>query len=235
MKATGTYVNRSTAGETFHAFVPSPLPPDPPLSLTEADQDLMEHANRSLGRLDGVTTLLPDSSVFLYGYVRKEALLSSQIEGTQSPFTDLILHENKLAPGISIGDVQEVSNYVAAVNHGLRRIRRENFPLSLRLIKELHAILLSKGCDSRKSPGEFRRSQNWIGGTRPDNAVHVPPPPKRVVECMGALEKFLHDLPRRTPVLIKTAMAHVQFETTHPFLDGNERLGRLLITLILCA
>jgi Fic family protein len=235
MKATGTYVKCSTAGEAFQAFVPAPLPPDPPLALNEADQDLMEQANRALGRLDGLMTLLPDSSVFLYGYVRKEALLSSQIEGTQSSFADLVLHESHLAPGVPIDDVQEVSNYVAAMNHGLRRLRKDGFPLSLRLIKEIHAVLIAKGRGSHQAPGGFRRSQNWIGGTRPGNAAYVPPPSEQVIDCMGNLEKFLHDQPRRTPVLVKAALAHVQFETIHPFLDGNGRLGRLLITLILCA
>jgi Fic family protein len=235
MKATGTYVKCSTASEAFQAFVPAPLPPEPPLALNEGDQDLMEQANRALGRLDGLTTLLPDSSVFLYGYVRKEALLSSQIEGTQSSFADLVLHESHLAPGVPIDDVQEVSNYVAAMSYGLRRIRKDGFPLSLRLIKEIHAVLMAKGRGSHQAPGEFRRSQNWIGGTRPGNAVYVPPPWEQVIDCMGNLEKFLHDQPRRTPVLVKAALAHVQFETIHPFLDGNGRLGRLLITLILCA
>jgi Fic family protein len=235
MKAAGFYVKCSVAGEVFQAFVPAPLPPRPPLSLGGDDQDLMEQANQALGRLDGLTTLLPDSSIFLYGYVRKEALLSSQIEGTQSSFADLLLHESHLAPGVPIDDVQEVSNYVAAMNHGLRRLRRDGFPLSLRLIKEIHAVLMAKGRGSCQAPGEFRRSQNWIGGTRPGNAVYVPPPWERVQDCMGNLENFLHDRPRRTPVLIKAALAHVQFETIHPFLDGNGRLGRLLIPLVLCA
>jgi Fic family protein len=235
MKPTGTYVTCATAGESFRAFVPAPLPPKPPLQLKDQDYDLIEKANRALGRLDGVTTLLPDSSIFIYFYVRKEAVLSSQIEGTQSSFSDLLLHENKLAPGLPLDDVQEVSNYVAAMNHGLVRIRKDGFPISLRLIKEIHAVLLSKGRGSGKSPGEFRRSQNWLGGTRPGNARFVPPPPDRLMECLDNLEKFLHDQPSRTPVLIKTALAHVQFETIHPFLDGNGRLGRLLITLLLCA
>ncbi len=235
MKTAGTYVNCTTAGEAFKAFVPTTLPPEPPMILNEADQDLMEQANRALGRLDGLTTLLPDSSIFLYGYVRKEALLSSQIEGTQSSFADLVLHESHLAPGVPIDDVQEVSNYVAAMNHGLRRIRKDGFPISLRLIKEIHGVLMAKGRGSHQNPGEFRRSQNWIGGTRPGNAVYVPPPWERVLECMGNLEAFMHDRPRRTPVLIKAALAHVQFETIHPYLDGNGRLGRLLITLLLCS
>lgn len=235
MQPTGTYITCSTAGERFKTFIPSPLPPDPPLKLGDKDYDLMEKANRALGRLDGVTTLLPDSSIFIYFYVRKEALLSSQIEGTQSSFADLLLHESENAPGIPLEDVQEVSNYVSAIYHGLKRLRDDGFPLSLRLIREIHGVLLSKGRGSDKDPGEFRRSQNWVGGSRPGNAYFVPPPPDRVMECMGKLETFLHDKPRRTPVLIKAAFAHVQFETIHPFLDGNGRVGRLLITLILCA
>jgi Fic family protein len=166
--------------------------------------------------------------------VRKEALLSSQIEGTQSSLNDLLLFENDEVPGVPLDDVQEVSSYVAAMDHGLNRLR-SGFPLSLRLIREIHEVLLSKGRGSNKDPGEFRRSQNWIGGTRPGIATFVPPPPESLMECLGALEKYLHDDPVPTPVLIKTALAHVQFETIHPFLDGNGRLGRLLITFLLCA
>jgi len=235
MKRAGTYITASTAGESFRAFVPNPLPPDPPIKLTERDHDLLEKANRALGRLDGIATQLPDISLFLYFYIRKEAVLSSQIEGTQSSFSDLLLHEEDLAPSVPLEDVQEVSNYVAAMSHGLKRLREDNFPLSLRLIREMHRVLLAKGRGSDKTPGKFRRTQNWLGGTRPGNARFVPPPPDRVADCMGNLEKFLHDQPRRTPVLLKAALAHVQFETIHPFLDGNGRLGRLLITLILCA
>ena len=225
----------SAAGESFKAFVPNPLPPDPPVKLAERDHDLIEKANRALGRLDGVATQLPDISLFLYFYVRKEAVLSSQIEGTQSSFSDLLLHEEDLAPGVPLDDVLEVSNYVAAMYHGLKRLREDNFPLSLRLIREMHKVLLAKGRGRDKTPGEFRRNQNWLGGTRPGNARFVPPPPDHVADCMSNLEKFLHDQPHRTPVLIKAALAHVQFETIHPFLDGNGRLGRLIITLILCA
>lgn len=235
MKASGRYVTTTTAGEECRAFIPAPLPPNPPLVLADEDQDLLEKANRALGRLDGLTTLLPDISLFLYFYIRKEAVLSSQIEGTQSSFSDLLMHEEDLAPGVPHDDVQEVSSYVAALNHGLRRLREDDFPLSLRLICEMHEVLLSKGRGSDKAPGEFRRSQNWLGGTRPGNARYVPPPPEYVIECMGELEKFLHDVPSRTPALMKAALVHVQFETIHPFLDGNGRLGRLLITLILCA
>lgn len=234
MKASGQYVTTTTAGEKCRAFIPAPLPPDPALILSDEDQDLLEKANRALGRLDGLTTLLPDISLFLYFYIRKEAVLSSQIEGTQSSFSDLLMHEENLAPGVPQDDVREVSSYVAALNYGLKRLREDDFPLSIRLICEMHEVLLMKGRGSDKSPGEFRRSQNWLGGTRPGNARYVPPPPEYVIECMGALEKFLHDVPSRTPALMKAALTHVQFETIHPFLDGNGRLGRLLITLILC-
>lgn len=229
----GTYILTSSVGEEVRAFVPDPLPPSPELDLTSDDRDLIERANRALGRLDGVTTLLPDTQLFLYLYVRKEAVLSSQIEGTQSSMSDLLLYENEEVPGVPMDDVVEVSNYVAALNHGLERLE-EGFPLSLRLIREIHGILLREGRGSEKDPGEFRRTQNWFGGDRPGNATHVPPPPHKVMDCMGPLEKFLHDDPVRMPTLLKAGLAHVQFETIHPFLDGNGRVGRLLITLLLC-
>ena len=226
----GRLVRQTTAAEPFEAFVPFVLPPDPPLDV---DLDLLEQANRALGRLDALTLLLPDPSLFLYFYVRKEAVVSSQIEGTQSSLSDLLLHEYDGAPGVPIDDVEEVSQYVAALDHGLKRLRG-GFPLSLRLIREIHGVLLSKGRGSTKTPGEFRRSQNWVGGTRQGNARFVPPPPEELMACMGDLEEFLHDRPSRSPLLIKAALSHVQFETIHPFLDGNGRLGRLLITLLLC-
>jgi len=229
----GHYVTTSTAGEKVQAFVPAPLPPKPSIDWTPDLRDKFDHALMALGRLDSASTLLADTSLFLYMYVRKEAVLSSMIEGTQSSISDLLLFELDQAPGVPLDDVREVSNYIAALNHGLSRLA-EGFPLCLRLLKEIHSILLSKGRGSRQSPGEFRRSQNWIGGTRPGNAAFVPPPPEKVIECMGELERFLHDRPERTPVLLKAALAHVQFETIHPFLDGNGRLGRLLITLLLC-
>jgi len=229
----GNYILTSSVGEEVRAFVPDSLPPTPDLELTSEDHDLIEQANRALGRLDGVTTLLPDTQLFLYLYVRKEAVLSSQIEGTQSSLSDLLLYESDEVPGVPMDDVVEVSNYVAALNHGLSRLD-EGFPLSLRLLREIHGILLREGRGSEKEPGEFRRSQNWIGGTRPGNATYVPPPPNKVMQCMGALEKFLHDDPVRMPTLLKAGLAHVQFETIHPFLDGNGRVGRLLITLLLC-
>lgn len=230
----GTYLTTSVAGESVRAFMPPPLPPVPPLQLTPALQDLIEKANRGLGRLDGVARVFPQPELFLYMYVRKEALLSSQIEGTQSSLSDLLLFEASEVPGVPINDVEEVSNYVAAMNHALARMQG-GFPLSLRLLCETHGILLAGGRGANKMPGEFRRTQNWIGGSRPGNAAYVPPPPERLMECMGLLEKFVHDDPVKTPLLIKAALAHVQFETIHPFLDGNGRLGRLLITLLLCA
>lgn len=230
----GRFVRDTTTGEAVQTFVPAPLPPEPALHLTRDDYELMERANRALGRLDGVTTLLPDTGLFLYFYVRKEAVLSSQIEGTQSSLSDLLLYESDGMPGMPMDDAAEVSCYVAALDHGMERLRN-GFPLSLRLLREIHEILLHSGRGSEKQPGAFRRSQNWIGGTRPGNAVYVPPPPHRVTECMGALEKFLHDDPVRMPTLLKAGLAHVQFESIHPFLDGNGRVGRLLITLLLCA
>src|ERR1700681_448510 len=228
----GTYVLKTFKDESFRAYVPPPLPPDPPLDLQQL-LPLLEQANQALGRLDGLASILPDPSLFIYLYVRKEAVLSSQIEGTQSSFSDLMLFESAEAPSVPLEDVQEVSNYVAAMNHGLRRLR-EDFPLSLRLIREIHKILLSKGRGSEKRPGEFRETQNWIGGTRPGNAAFVPPPPEQLMECMGALAKFLNRELEDLPLMVKTALLHVQFETVHPFLDGNGRLGRLLITFMLC-
>ena len=231
---TGQFVSVATAGESFQAFVPNPLPPEPNLIWDDDLRSLAEHAALALGRLDGISALLPHPGIFLYAYVRKEAVVSSQIEGTQSSLSDLLLHELDSAPGVPIDDVNEVSNYVAALDHGMKRLR-EGFPLSLRLIKEIHAILMSGVRGGTKDPGEFRRSQNWIGGSRPGNARFVPPPPDRLLECLGALEKFLHNEPTTTSTLVKAALAHVQFETIHPFLDGNGRLGRLLITFLLCA
>ncbi len=229
---TGEYVENSVGGEKVRAFVPAPLPPDPPLSIGPF-LSLYDRARGAVGRLDGVTTILPSMPLFLFMYVRKEALLSSQIEGTQSSLSDLLLFENDEIPGVPIDDVAEVSNYVAAIEHGMRRMRG-GFPLSLRLLREMHEIILRSGRGASKQPGEFRRSQNWIGGTRPGNALFVPPPPSRLDECLGAFERFLHADDPAIPPLIRAGLAHVQFETIHPFLDGNGRLGRLLITLILC-
>jgi len=228
----GTYVNTSVKDEAVRAFLPHPLPPDPDLSLSPADNELLQEANWNLGKLDGVIPSL-NIPLLTYMYLRKEAVLSSQIEGTQSSLSDLLLHESEQKPGVPLDDVMEVSRYVSAMNWGLERMQG-GFPLSSRLIREIHGLLLRKGRGSASNPGEFRRSQNWIGGSRPGNARYVPPPWEQVESCMSDLEKFIHDLPHRTPSLIKSALAHVQFETIHPFLDGNGRIGRLLITLILC-
>lgn len=228
----GSYVTTKVTGEAVKAYIPAPLPPRPPVDLSRL-HGRIEMADRAVGRLDGLSSLIPDTSLLLYSYVRKEAVLSSQIEGTQSSLSELLLFENKAAPGVPVDDVEEVSNYVAAMQHGLRRLRG-GFPLSLRLIREMHAILLRGGRGSNKTPGEFRRSQNWIGGTRPGNASFVPPPPSRLMECLDPFEKFLHDERGSLPLLVKLGLIHVQFESIHPFLDGNGRLGRLLITLLLC-
>ena len=232
-KLQGTYTTISTVGETARAFVPAPLPPSPPVEWTPKLRDKFDQALLMLGRLDSVSTLLPDTSLLIYMYVRKEAVLSSMIEGTQSSLSDLLFYELDQEPGVPVEDVREVSNYVAALDYGLRRLK-EGLPISLRLLKEIHRILLAKGRGGNQTPGQFRRSQNWIGGFRPGNAVFVPPPAENVTQCMGQLELFLHDRPEPTPTLVKAALAHVQFETIHPFLDGNGRLGRLLITLLLC-
>ncbi len=228
----GDYVEISVNGEKARAFVPRSLPPDPSLDL-HPFLTLYDRAASAIGRLDGLTAILPATPLFLFMYVRKEALLSSQIEGTQSSLSDLLLFENDEIPKILTDDIAEVSNYVAAIYHGIGRLR-EGFPLSLRLLREVHEILLKSSRGASKQPGEFRQSQNWIGGARPSEAVFVPPPPHRLDKCLGAFERFLHDKRDGIPPLIRAGLAHAQFETIHPFLDGNGRLGRLLITLMLC-
>ncbi len=233
-RTAGTYIEGSLATERYRAFIPHPLPPDPAVAIDSEMFMLLEHANRALGRLDGLASLFPDPDLFIYFYVRKEALLSSQIEGTQSSLSDLLLFENEEVPGVPLDDVQEVSCYVAAMNYGLERLR-SGFPISLRLLREIHGRLLNNGRGAEKDPGEFRRQQNWIGGSRPSLAMFVPPPPDRLQQCLDEFERFLHEDPPTVPLLVKAAMAHAQFETIHPFLDGNGRLGRLLITLLLCA
>ena len=229
---TGRFDVTRVGGEEVRAFVPSPLPPEPPLELSGGRQRLLERAILALGRLDSITTLLPDPQLFLYAYIRREAVLSSQIEGTQSSLSDLLLFELEEAPGVPFNDVVEVSNYVAALEHGMARLR-DGFPLSNRLLREMHEQLLARGRGSEKQPGEFRRSQNWIGGTRPGNAHFVPPPPSLVDDLMSALERTFHEQAGQYPVLITAALAHVQFETIHPFLDGNGRIGRLMMPLFL--
>lgn len=229
----GRYVTISTAGENVQAFVPATLPPEPPIAWSTELQAKFDRALHALGQLDSVASLLPETSLFLYTYVRKEAVLSSMIEGTQSSLSDLLLFELDQLPGVPLDDVREVSRYVAALEHGLQ-LMHDGLPLSMRLLREVHKVLLSKGRGNTHTPGEYRRSQNWIGGSRPGNATFVPPPAAEVQECLSNMERFLHDDPLPTPVLVKAALAHVQFETIHPFLDGNGRLGRLLITLLLC-
>ncbi len=228
---TGRFVISATTGEQVRAFVPEALPPRPPVAIDARRQRLLEQALLSCGRLDAITSLLPDPGLFLYAYVRREAVLSSQIEGTKSSVSDLLLFELDELPGVPFDDVVEVSNYVAALEHGLARLA-EGFPLCNRLVREVHGILLSRGRGADKQPGTFRTSQNWVGGTRPGNAEFVPPPPQEVEPCMGDLERFLHD-DAAPGTLVKAALAHVQFETIHPFLDGNGRVGRLLIALVL--
>jgi cell filamentation protein, protein adenylyltransferase len=227
----GRYVETAFADERVRAFVPPPLPPDPPIQI-DGLLSRLSAADRAIGRLDGITTLVPDHALFLYMYVRKEAVLSSQIEGTQSTLSDLLRFETEASAGQPIDDIREVSNYVDAMMYGLDRL--ETLPLSLRLIREMHARLMRGGRGGTKSPGEFRTTQNWVGGTRPGNAMYVPPPVNKLMPCLGALEKFIHEDTPAYPPLIKAGLIHVQFETIHPFLDGNGRLGRLLITLYLC-
>lgn len=228
----GRYDILKLGGEEVRAFIPNELPLKQPLQIDAELARKLDNALVSLGRLDSISEILPDSSLFLYMYVRKEAVLSSMIEGTQSSISDLLVYELEGIPGVPIDDAMEVSNYVKALEYGVKRID-EGFPVSSRLFKEIHNILLSKGRGSTKEPGQYRTSQNWIGGTRPGNAVFVPPPPNMVESCMGNLETFIHDMKSVTPVLLKAAISHVQFETIHPFLYGNGRLGRLLISLLL--
>lgn len=226
----GTYVIQTLSVEPYKAYIPKPLPPIPTVDIACLYSHI-EKATKVLSELNSSRNLIPNTSLFLYMCVRKEALLSNQIEGTQSSFSDLILFENEQDLDISLEDVEEVSNYVKAINHAVDRCMN-GFPLSLRLLRETHKILLSGGRGAGKLPGEFRRSQNWIGGTKPSNALFVPPPVDQLNQCLYDFENFLHD--NTLPTLIKAGLVHVQFETIHPFLDGNGRLGRLLITLILC-
>jgi Fic family protein len=230
----GRYVEVATAGERFRAFIPAPLPPEPPLAWSPALRRRFDDALVALGRLDALTSHLPNASLLLYSFVRKEAVLSSQIEGTQSSLADLLLYEIDEQPGVPLADVREVSRCVAALEHGLKSLRG-GLPVSMRLLRGMHEVLLSHPDGRGKTPGEVRRSQVWIGGTRPGNAAFVPPPAGALAACLKPFERFLNDEPEPTPPLLKAALAHVQFETIHPFLDGNGRLGRLLIVLQLVA
>lgn len=228
-KRIGKYIVQKVFTESYKAYVPEKLPPEPAIDIAKL-YPYLEKATQALVELKSARKIIPNTALFIY--IRKEALLSSQIEGTQSSFLDLMLFENNQKPEVSLEDVEEVSNYVKAIQYGISRLK-DDFPLSLRLLKEIHGILLAGDRGSNKLPGEFRTSQNWIGGTRPGNALFVPPPVDYLNDYLSDFEKFLHD--ENMPVLIKAGLAHVQFETIHPFLDGNGRLGRLLITLLLSA
>lgn len=228
----GRWVRQQAGTEGFSAFIPAPLPPAPPLQFSPELQRLSEAAGRALGRLEGVSASLePDR--LLYMYVRKEAVLSSAIEGTQSTLSDLLRFEAEGTPGTPVDEVREVSRYVQALQHGTKQIRSGKLPLSLRLLREIHKVLMKGGRGSAQAPGEFRRTQNWVGGTRPGNARYVPPPPHEMHIALDNLERFLHDEDQFTPPVIKAGLAHAQFETIHPFLDGNGRVGRLLVSLLL--
>lgn len=225
----GRYLRQPTG---YRAFIPAPLPPNPPLRLNSELQNLLSQADRALGRLDGAVLTLPNADLFVFMYVRKEAVLSSQIEGTQSSLQDVLAAEAQLFDLDLPQDVDEVINYVRAMNHGLKRL--PELPVSVRLIREIHAELMQGVRGGRLEPGELRRSQNWIGpaGCTLTTATFVPPPHEVVPEALSELERFLHN-DDNLPPLLKTALAHVQFETIHPFLDGNGRVGRLLITFLL--
>ncbi len=229
---TGSYTPTIAGGIACQAFVPAPLPPQPALDLSGKLQSRLNEALIALGRLDAISTLLPDARLFLYSYVRKEAVMSSQIEGTQSSLSDLMLYEMEGVPGVPMDDVQEVSCYVQALTLGVQRIR-EGHPISFRLLTEVHQALMTSGRGTQRGPGEFRRNQVWIGGHRADEASFVPPPANQIADCWAALEQFINDVPEQTAPVLKAALAHVQFETIHPFIDGNGRIGRLLIPLIL--
>jgi cell filamentation protein, protein adenylyltransferase len=226
----GEYLKQA---EGYRAFIPAPLPPDPPLPIDPELASLLSEADRSLGRLDGVTSVLPNPDLFVGMYVRQEAVLSSQIEGTQSTLEDVLQFEIDAGSQNLPKDVAEVVNYVRAMKFGLERL--DTLPLSLRLIREIHGILLELGRGSQRTPGEFRRTQNWIGpsGCTLTTATFVPPPVPEMKVALDNLEKFLHDRDSY-PLLIQCGLAHAQFETIHPFLDGNGRMGRLLITFLLC-
>lgn len=227
MTRAGNYIKQLTG---YHAFIPKPLPPDPPIQLDDELVLLLSQASLALGKLAGLASIISDPDLFVYLYVRKEALLSSQIEGTQCSLEDVLSPADKTTPNHNI---VEVSNYVRAMNQGLAQIK--NIPVSTRLIKEMHAVLMTEARGSNKTPGQFRKSQNWIGrpGATLNTAEFVPPPSTEIDHHMSDLEKFIHSQNSMAP-LIKAALIHAQFETIHPFLDGNGRLGRLLITYLLC-
>ena len=226
----GHYEVASVGGERVRAFVPPPLPPEPPLVLAGTLCQLLESAALALGRLDGLLSVLPDAELLVFGFVRKEAVLSSQIESIPSAPSDLLALELEGAPAVPPEDLHEVWNYVLALRHGLERLGND-FPLSNRLLREIHYELMASRRGRAKAPGEFRRSQNWIGGSRPGNAVFVPPPHTALPACMTELERSLHAKGDGLSALLRAGLAHLQFETIHPFLDGNGRVGRILIAL----
>jgi Fic family protein len=230
----GRYLKVGSGADAFRAFVPAPLPPDPPIAWSATLRRRFDDALLALGRLDALAAHLPNVPLLLYSFIRKEAVLSSQIEGTQSSFADLLLFEIDEEPGVPVDDAREVSRCVAALEYGLAKLRG-GLPLSTRLLSGMHGVLLAHPGGRSKTPGQVRRSQVWIGGTRPGNAALVPPPANALADCLRQFERFLNDEPHMTPPLLKAALAHVQFETIHPFLDGNGRLGRLLIILQLMA
>ncbi len=215
----------------YKVFVPEKLPPGPPLRIEGALQNLLSQADMALARLDGMGYFLPNADLFIAMYVRKEALLSSQIEGTQASLEDIFEYESGDKPE-NINDVAEVINYIRALNYGMDRLK--TLPMSLRLIKEIHGVLMQGTRGGNKTPGEFRKMQNWIGppGSTLKDARYIPPPPHEVVKTMGDLEQYIHK-GRKLPVLIDCGLVHYQFESIHPFLDGNGRVGRLLITFYL--
>lgn len=229
---TGRYERTSAGGDEIQAFVPAPLPPTPPVVLASPLQRRLERALLALGRLDTLSTLQPGSDVFRSTFIRKEAVFSSRIEGTRASLTDVLLFELDETPDVPLDDVVQVSNYAAALERGFAQLAAGS-PPSNGLLRETHGVLLSRGAGSGKEPGVFRRSQNWIGGARPANAVFVPPPPAFVAECMADLERFVADQEDGLPILVRAALAHAQFEIVHPFVDGNGRMGRLLIAFLL--
>lgn len=228
----GLYINQIKG---YKAFIPSPLPPDPPIQYDEELYSLISQADRALGRLDGATDNLPNPELFIFMYIKKEALHSSQIEGTQGSLSDVLEYEKKLQkPVVNKGDVGEVLNYIQAMNYGIQRLNE--FPLSKRLIREIHERLIKNVRGYHLTPGEFRRTQNWIGPEHCtlEEASFIPPPPEEMMDSLTGLEEYIHKKDGKTPALIKVGLVHAQFETIHPFLDGNGRIGRLLITFLLC-
>ncbi len=235
-RTTGQYERTLVAGEEVAAFIPHPLPPiDPRLSLDENGQDLLQKAEEGLRRLDLAGEMVPSLDWFVYGFVRKEAVVSSQIEGTQATLVDLLAYEAAGETDAAMTpEIREICNYLDAVRFARAELGKpDGLPLSMRLLNQAHAKLMHGVRGGNKQPGEVRLSQNWIGGTRPGNAAFVPPPPQRVQDALSALETFIHEQENPIPALIRIGLLHVQFETIHPYLDGNGRVGRLLIALLL--